>query len=87
MTMKNPGVAELKAKLSEFLRHVRKGHEVVIMDRDQPVARLIPFAERQALVVREPVSRYRTLGDIPLPKPVKLDVDPVQLLLEDRQSR
>jgi hypothetical protein len=32
------------------------------------------------------VKRYRTLGAIPLPKPVRLGVDPVALLLEDRQS-
>ena len=36
------GIAELKAKLSEYLRAVRKGGEVVIKDRETPVARLVP---------------------------------------------
>lgn len=79
------GVAELKARLSEYLRAVRKGNEIVIHDRDQPIARIVPYAARGALVVREPTSPYATLGDIPLPPPVTLKHDPVALLLEDRQ--
>jgi prevent-host-death family protein len=35
-------VAELKARLSEYLRMVRRGHEVIVTDRGRPVARLSP---------------------------------------------
>jgi len=35
-------VAELKAKLSEYLRAVQAGTEVVVTDRGRPVARLVP---------------------------------------------
>ena len=85
LTMKNVGVAELKAKLSEYLRNVRKGHDLVVLDRDQPIARLIPYATAGPLVVREPVRSYNTLGDIPLPAPVRLRTSAVDLLLEDRR--
>lgn len=87
VTMTNVRVAEFKARLSEYLRAVRKGHDLTIYDREQPVARVVPFAERGPLVVREPVVRYATLGDVPLPPLARLTVDPVDLLLEDRQSR
>jgi prevent-host-death family protein len=38
------GVAELKARLSEYLERVEAGQEVVVTDRGQPVARLVPIA-------------------------------------------
>ncbi len=84
--MKPVGVAELKARLSEYLRAVRKGHDLTIMDRDTPVARIVPFVADRSLVVREPLATYRRLGDIPLPPPAKLTSDAVALLLEDRRT-
>lgn len=67
VTMTRVGVAELKARLSEYLRAVRKGHDLTIMDRDQPIARVVPYAASGSLVVREPTSSYGTLGEVPLP--------------------
>ena len=84
MTMTSVGVAELKAKLSEYLRNVRKGHDLIVLDRDQPIARLTPYSAAGPLVVREPARSYNTLGDIPLPAPVRLRTNAVDLLLEDR---
>jgi prevent-host-death family protein len=86
VTMIQVGVAELKARLSEFLREVRGGREVVVLDRDRPVARLVPYEAGGPLVVREPRATYRSLRDVPLPPPVALSVDPVELLLDDRRE-
>lgn len=86
MTMTDVRIAQLKARLSEYLRAVRRGHDVTVYDRNEPIARLVPFTRTGVLVVREPVKRYATLGEIPLPPPVRLDTDPVELLLEDRRS-
>lgn len=36
------GVAELKAKLSEYLARVRAGEEITVTDRGRPVARISP---------------------------------------------
>ena len=87
--MKRPlGVAEFKARLSEYLRVVRKGRELTIYDRDQPVARVVPYAAPAGrLQVREPTRAYRTLGDIAMPAPATLAVDAVEVLLEDRRAR
>jgi prevent-host-death family protein len=38
------GVAELKARLSQYLERVEAGQEVVVTDRGQPVAKLVPIA-------------------------------------------
>ncbi len=35
-------MADLKARLSEYLRAVQAGAEVVVTDRGRPVARLVP---------------------------------------------
>jgi prevent-host-death family protein len=36
------GIAELKARLSEYLSRVEDGEEIVVADRGRPVARLVP---------------------------------------------
>lgn len=88
MTRKPIGVAEFKARLSEYLRAVRKGRELTIYDRDQPVARVVPYAASAGrLQVREPTHEVRTLGQIAMPAPARLPVDVVEMLLEDRRSR
>ncbi len=82
--MSRVGIADLKAKLSEHLRAVKRGEEVTVYDRNEPIARIVPFTARGALIVLEPARIYKSFRDIKLPAPVKLDVDPVALLLEDR---
>lgn len=42
--MKRAKIAELKNSLSRFLDHVRDGGQVLVMDRDRPVARIVPVA-------------------------------------------
>ncbi len=86
MTMTEVKIAELKARLSEYLRRVRRGHTLTVLDRDTPVARLVPYVEQEPLRVREPLGRYATLQDVPLPPPLGVDFDVVDLLLEERQG-
>ena len=86
MVMKRVRVAEFKARLSEYLRAVRRGRELTIYDRETPIARVVPLRSTGALAVREPAVAYATLGDIELPPPLRVDVDVVDLLLEDRRA-
>ena len=46
--MKSVEVKQLKARLSEYLRHVRAGETILITDRDGLVAELRPATRRQA---------------------------------------
>jgi len=43
--MRHAKIADLKNNLSRYLDHVRGGGTVVVMDRDHPIARLVPIAE------------------------------------------
>jgi prevent-host-death family protein len=43
MTMKIVSVSDAKATLSEQIRHVKRGEEVILTERGRPVARLVPI--------------------------------------------
>jgi antitoxin (DNA-binding transcriptional repressor) of toxin-antitoxin stability system len=86
MVMKKVKIAYLKARLSEHLRQVRRGESYTVMDRETPIARLLPYgAEAEPLRVRKPLRRVPSLQDVRLPPPLKTNLDPVALLLEERQ--
>ena len=84
--MKQVRIAELKARLSEYLRAVRRGETIAVLDRDTPVAQIVPVRDRSALRIRKPTPGTPPPNRVPLPKPAKLDIDVVQLLLEERQG-
>jgi prevent-host-death family protein len=86
MTMKQVRIAELKARLSEYLRAVRGGETIAVLDRDTPIAQLVPIRDRSALRVRKPSPGTPPPNRVRLPKPAKLNLDVVQLLLEERQG-
>jgi len=85
-TVRRAGIAELKARLSEFLRYVKKGQSVTVYERDTPVARLVPLDASELLSSRPPTGEHPSLQDVPLPPPLRLDVDVLDLLREERQA-
>ena len=77
-------VAELKAKLSAYLRAARQGHAITVCDRDTPVARLVPYGTAdEALPSKPPARKW---GEMRFPAPNGRRVDSLAALLEDRQS-
>jgi prevent-host-death family protein len=90
-------VSELKAHLSRYLREVRRGGEVQVVDRGRPVARLVavPDADRDAdaeprrRLVADGILRAgeRSILDV-LDEPlVKLPVSIAAALAEERADR
>lgn len=41
--MKTVNIGTLRNQLSAYLQHVKNGEEVIVRDRDVPVARILPF--------------------------------------------
>ncbi|MGH9836814.1 MAG: type II toxin-antitoxin system Phd/YefM family antitoxin [Blastocatellia bacterium] len=41
--MRSVNIAELKQHLSSYLKEVRAGKEIIIRDRNTPIARLVPL--------------------------------------------
>ncbi len=51
--MTTVNIAELKNRLSHYLRQVREGNEILIRDRNRPVAKIIPLPESTDLAAEE----------------------------------
>ena len=77
--MRTAKISELKAKLSAHIEFVKNGEEVLIFDRNTPVARLVPagplndqYDEQTRRLIAKgiltPPKKPRTLG-YKLPKP------------------
>lgn len=81
--MRTVRIAELKARLSEHLRAVRKGRTLTVLDRDTPVARIVPYS-LDPMEVRRASRRPRTLE---LPPPPATPAESLSVLLEDRRRR
>lgn len=77
-------VADLKARLSEHLRAVRSGISLTVLDRNTPIARVVPMpGPRDTAVVHPAVSDWSALA---LPDPLP-ESDIVALLREERGDR
>ena len=84
-------ISELKAKLSEHLRHVRRGHTITVMDRDTPIAEIVPLPKQtekpEITFVSKPEPGLK-LGDLRLkPMDPPINADAVEILLELRGTR
>ncbi len=95
--MKSTTISKLKARLSSHLQHVKKGEEVIVTDRGQPVARIIPFISPSAIspylkeMVQEGLVRLGS-GKVPasfwsLPHPVDPRGLAMAALMEERNQR
>ncbi len=81
-------ISRLKAELSAFLHQVRRGGEIIVMDRQTPVARIVPFNESppHALTIRMPKPGAPRPCDVPLPPPTPGLPDIVDFLRDERDA-
>lgn len=93
--MRKVGIAELKNRLSQYLRYVRGGEAVLVYDRDRAIARIEPVrgedlgeadwtAELERAGVLAPPSA--TLPDDWLTRRPRVGSDIVGTLLDERAS-
>ncbi|MYC88558.1 MAG: type II toxin-antitoxin system Phd/YefM family antitoxin [Gemmatimonadales bacterium] len=92
--MASVSISALKANLSRYLRHVRRGGEVQILDRGVPVARLTAPEPGGDDAVRDRLVADGLLRPRAGPAASILDTPPVELptsispaLAEDRSDR
>jgi prevent-host-death family protein len=53
--MRSANIADLRNRLTQYLQEVRAGEEIIVRDRQRPIARIVPFtvdddADERALV-------------------------------------
>ena len=88
MTMDSVSIAELKARLSHYLREVREGRSFTVLSRDIPVATLGPYRPPTVddYEIIEPTEDPALWGQVDLP-PLLLSVDIQEYLDEVRADR
>ena len=84
--MKSVKIAQLKSELSRYLRDVRRGEPLTVLDRMTPVARLVPIDAGDDIVITVPAPGTPAPGRVRLPAPIRVGADIVTLLLAERQN-
>jgi prevent-host-death family protein len=41
--MRSTNISDLRNRLTQYLREVRAGEEIVVRDRQRPIAKIVPF--------------------------------------------
>jgi prevent-host-death family protein len=76
-------IADFKSRLSHHLRKVRQGHPLILLDRDTPIARVLPYSSGPGkLRSRKPTRESRNIN---LPPPLSKKIYSLSALLEERQ--
>jgi prevent-host-death family protein len=84
MVMETVNIGTLKAHLNEYVQRARDGSRFLIVDRQSPVACIIPYQQdSQALISRKPAAK---LSDFDIPKKPACSKNSLGALLEERQS-
>jgi prevent-host-death family protein len=88
------GIREAKIHLSQLMKKVQRGMEIVITDRGRPVGKIIPLRESRASladrigeleirgVIEERKSKSKTL-----PPPIPVEGSPAQKFLQESRNR
>jgi prevent-host-death family protein len=86
--METVTVAELKARLSHYLREVRAGGSFTVVSRDIPVATLSPHdpGHDDDLVIVAPHPDAPSLAGIDMGPPLPAHVDVVDLIRQGRRD-
>lgn len=82
--MSRVGIADLKAHLSRHLKRVRRGGRITVVDRDTPVAQIVPYDAQEPLEVRRAT---RKPGELRMPPRSSKRIDSLAVLLRDRARR
>jgi prevent-host-death family protein len=80
------GVAELKDHLSEHLRAVEQGGEVIVLDRKRPIARIVPMRISTGRVhMRPPTRDFAEVRDRRR-TPARWPISSTELLMDERRE-
>lgn len=85
--MKQVRIAELKSHLIAYLRSVREGQTITVLDRATPVARIVPVGGAVKQLIRKRAPGAPAPNRVRLPKPLTINVDVMDLLMEERRKR
>jgi prevent-host-death family protein len=85
--MKKVNISTIKAELSKYLRFAKSGQEVLIMDRNQPVAKLVGIDAQTPLKMKEPQADLKSILQKADMRTFSEKNDILDTLLIDREDR
>jgi antitoxin (DNA-binding transcriptional repressor) of toxin-antitoxin stability system len=80
--MKTMTISAFKARISSELKRVRKGERIVLLNRDIPVAEVVPYSKANETFIRPPQGKLKFER-----VSFTVEVDPLIYLMEDRNKR
>ena len=86
---KSVNIAKFKAEMGKYMDLIRKGEEIIVLDRRHPLAKIIPFRSERILEVsvrKGKGSVSQAFKDY-LSKKEDYGTDSLSLLLDDRKKR
>jgi prevent-host-death family protein len=79
-------IAELTDQLSTHLRAVEAGAEIVVTDRNRPIARIVPVVQpTPGVTIRPPTRDFAEIRDR-VRTPAEWSISSTELLLEERSE-
>lgn len=79
-------IAEFKSRLSHYLGLIRQGDELVVTDRNTPIARVLPFEEPiERLAIAPALGKPKSLKKLKIPA-ARPGTDSLKALREDRSD-
>ena len=85
------GIKDLKNRLSDYLREVKKGQKILITERNKAIATIVPVDRtdedsKLLSLVKEGFAKWRGGKPTGSLRPVKMKGKPVsEMILEDRR--
>lgn len=80
-------IGELKTHFSSYIQKVKNGGEVIVTERDTPVAKIIPFSQKKEklLIIHKPKQPYKFIDIKVLPMDSKIDI--LEILKQTRADK
>ncbi len=87
--MKSVNIAKFKAEMGKYLGYVRKGEGVIVLDRKEPLAQVMPFQKGPTKELEvEDASEEPRLFFAMRPGPISgISTDSLEFLKEERGDR
>jgi len=83
--MTSTNISDFKAHLSENLRKIKSGKTIILLERETPIAKIMPYHSkplRKKLTLRKATGKL-----IDMKLDLNLKIDPATYLSEDRDER
>ena len=85
--MREANISRIQAHFREYIEYAKAGEDVVILDRDRPVAKIVGIRSGTAIQIREPSIDLAALLLVNDKRQFDEKIDIADILSRDREDR